>query len=164
MENFTNNYPNSSRLQNWENKFSDDFEKIECIIDTVPVVAKGINIVIRVDGISGVISKFLLYLFLDATFIRLTELTEQIVEWERKLINYNSEHKTEIFHDFNDFKTKLLIQLDSIDISSSHKINADRSRAYDRLEKLTRELDKKIHEGHFNCSECVQVKEVAINL
>lgn len=103
-------------------------------------------------------------LFSDAVYIRLTEFSNQIEEWEHKLICYDTEHKTDVFHDFHDFKTKLLIQLDSFDVTSIPKIKTDRSKLYGQVEKLSREFDQKIHRGHHTCPFCVQVKEVVINL
>lgn len=114
--------------------------------------------------VQNIMRSLIFCIFSEASYSQLTEITNQIIEWERKLINYDSEHKTDIFHDFQDFKTKLLIKLDRIDVSTILKIETDRSKLYDRLEILTKNFHNKIHEGHSDCSHCVQVKEVTINL
>lgn len=91
-------------------------------------------------------------------------MTNQLIQWEHNFLNYKSNHKTDVFHDFQDVKCKLLIQLDNIDISHNPTRRAVRFNVYDRLAELTSKFENKIHEGHFNCSVCVQVKVVMINL
>lgn len=100
----------------------------------------------------------------DATYIRLGEFANQIDEWERKHQTYNSEHKTDVYHDFRDFKTKLQLQLDSVESASIPKVKADRSTLYNRIEELSKAFDQRIHSEHYTCPFCVQVKEVPINL
>lgn len=161
-----------SRLRNWEHQFSNDFKRIENLIDAIPVVEKGTQenfcsvclIYCNIMMSRALRCCIFFDLFSDATYISLTELSNKINEWEYKYINYDSEHKTGVFHDFQDFKTKLLIQLDSIEISSIPKIKTDRSILHDQIEKLSKSFDQKIHRGHHSCPICVQVKEVSINI
>lgn len=92
-------------------------------------------------------------------------MTNQLIEWELKLQQYNSTHKTDVFQDFQDLKSKLRNQLDiHIDISDSSERRDNRLKVYDRLSELARNFENKIHEGHFTCPDCVQVKVVTINL
>lgn len=107
---------------------------------------------------------FFFFLFLDAAYIRLTELSNTLTVWEKKQLAYDSEHKTDVYHDFQDFKAKLLIQLDGIEASSIPKIKVKRSTLYNRIEKLSEAFDRKIHTEHYTCPHCVQVKEIRINL
>lgn len=101
--------------------------------------------------------------FTEPSDIYLIDLKYQLSVWEDKIQNYNSTHKTGVYHDYQDIKSKFLIRLDSIDVSHNSTRQAGRSKVYDRLFELTKKFEKKIHEGHETCLDCVQVKVVTIN-
>lgn len=91
-------------------------------------------------------------------------MAAQLNVYENKLKNYNSEHKTSVFWDYDDIKSKSLCRLDSIDITNNSKREAKRNILYDQLFDLAERFKQKIHQHHSTCTECEQVKVVMINL
>ncbi|CAG7720486.1 unnamed protein product [Allacma fusca] len=100
----------------------------------------------------------------DPNDIYLADVIHQLGAWEEKLENYGSVHKTDLFHDFQDSKYKLLVKLDDIDVSRNSERRDKRLKIYDRINTLAKKLDAKIHLNHAACQDCVQVKVVMLNV
>ncbi|CAG7724690.1 unnamed protein product, partial [Allacma fusca] len=77
----------------------------------------------------------------DPNDIYLADVIYQLKTWEEKLENYGSIHKTDLFHDFQDSKYKLLVKLDDIDVSRNPERREKRLKIYDRVNNLAKKLD-----------------------
>ncbi|CAG7691843.1 unnamed protein product [Allacma fusca] len=84
----------------------------------------------------------------DPNDVYLKDANDELKEWTQKLESYNSIHKTDLFYDFQDSKSKLLIKLDHIDVTNKPERRRERLKIYDSITALTKQLEARIHPNH----------------
>ena len=100
----------------------------------------------------------------DLADIKLINAEDEMKELQEKVHEYQDKHKNNMFHDIQDAQEKLVLRLDSIEVSGSQDYQKRRSKLYTDNQKLSNELTAKFKDHPSDCKDCVQVKVVEVRL